>query len=166
MRSLDLAPEFAERVRGATREDRFYGGGVPNFFRKPYGPGWALVGDAGYTRDPVTAQGMSDAFRDAELCSTAIDAAFTGRATYSDAMAHYQAERDRQVLPVYEFTTQLATLEPPPPEMQQLLGAIHGNQPAMDAFVSLTAGTLSPAEFFAPEYLGPLMAAAAGPPAA
>ena len=54
------------------------------------------------------------------------------------------------MLPIYEFTTQLATLEAPPPEMQQLLGAVHGNQDAMDAFVSITAGTVSPVEFFDP----------------
>ena len=53
----------------ATREERFIGAAVPNFFRKPYGPGWALVGDAGYNKDPITAQGISDAFRDAELCA-------------------------------------------------------------------------------------------------
>ena len=64
--TLDLVPEFAARVRGATREERFHGGSVPNFFRRPYGPGWALVGDAGYTRDSITAQGISDAFLDAE----------------------------------------------------------------------------------------------------
>ena len=46
----------------------------------------------------------------------------------------------RDVLPLYEFTTQLATMEPPPPEMQQLLGAMYGNQDAMNMFVSITAG--------------------------
>jgi len=65
------------------------------------------------------------------------------------------------VLPIYEFTTQLATLEPPPPEMQQLLGAVYGNQKATDAFVSVVAGTLSPIEFFDPENLGRIMQAAA-----
>ena len=58
-KTLELAPDFAERVRGATRVDRFHGSPVPNFFRKPYGPGWALVGDAGYTKDPITAQGIT-----------------------------------------------------------------------------------------------------------
>ena len=82
LRTLELAPAFAERVRGATREERFAGGAVPNFFRTPYGPGWALVGDAGYTKDPITAQGISDAFRDAELCATALDDVFTGRRAY------------------------------------------------------------------------------------
>jgi flavin-dependent dehydrogenase len=162
LKTLDLAPEFAERVRGATREDRFTGGGVPNFFRKPFGPGWALVGDAGYTRDPITAQGITDAFRDAELCATALSQAFEGGGRFDDAMATYQQARDAQVMPIYEFTTQLATLEPPPPEMQQLLGAVHGNRDATDAFASVTAGTMSPVEFFDPDNIGRIMGAAAG----
>jgi len=159
LKTLELAPEFAERVRAAKREERFAGGAVPNFFRKPFGPGWALVGDAGYNKDPITAQGISDAFRDAEMCSTALDEAFTGQRGYEDAMAGYQRSRDTQVLPIYDFTTQLATLEAPPEEMQQMLGAIHGNQEAMDAFVSLTAGTVSPVEFFDPENIGQIMSA-------
>jgi hypothetical protein len=52
---------------------------------------------------------------------------------------------------MYEFTAQIATLEPPPPELQRLLGAVHGNQPAMDQFVRVNAGVTSPAEFFAPD---------------
>ena len=160
LKTLELAPEFAERVRAATRVERFYGGSVPNFFRKPFGPGWALVGDAGYNKDPITAQGISDAFRDAELCSAALDETFTGRRSYDEAMADYQRTRDAHVLPVYEFTTQLATLEAPPEQMQQLLGAVHGNQDAMDDFVSLTAGTVSPVEFFDPENIGRIFGAA------
>lgn len=103
MRSLKTphsAPEFAERVRVATRENRFAGGGVPNFFRKPFGPGWALVGDAGYTKDPITAQGITDAFRDAELCATAVDDAFDARRPFEDAMAVYQRTRDTQATPI------------------------------------------------------------------
>ena len=52
----------------------------PNYFRKPYGPGWALVGDAGYDKDPITAQGISDAFIDAENLTEALDAGFSGAA--------------------------------------------------------------------------------------
>ncbi len=162
LKTLELVPEFADRVRGATREDRFTAGVVPNFFRKPFGPGWALVGDAGYTKDPITAQGIPDAFHDAELCATALHETFSGTRSFEDAMSDYQQTRDARVLPMYEFTTQLATLEPPPPELQQLLGAVYGNQDAMDAFVSVNAGTLSPADFFAPEHIGQIMAAAQG----
>ena len=61
---------------------------------------------------------------------------------------------------MYEFTAQLATLEPPPPEMQQLLGAMHGNQEAMDGFARVNAGVTSPAEFFSEENVGRILAAA------
>jgi flavin-dependent dehydrogenase len=134
LKTLELAPEFAARVQAANREERFAGGAVANFFRKPFGPGWALVGDAGYDKDPITAQGISDAFRDAEMCSSALDDVFTGARSFADAMSDYQRARDSKVGPMYDFTTQLATLEPPPPEMQQLLGAVHGNRDAMGRF--------------------------------
>jgi flavin-dependent dehydrogenase len=162
LKTLDLAPAFADRVRGATRQDRFHGGSVPNFFRTPFGPGWVLVGDAGYTKDPITAQGISDAFGDAERVAAALDDVFTGRRSFADAMADHQRARDTRALPIYEFTTQLATLEPPPEELQHLLAALQGNPGAMDAFVSVVAGTLSPVEFFDPDHLGPLLADAAG----
>jgi 2-polyprenyl-6-methoxyphenol hydroxylase-like FAD-dependent oxidoreductase len=106
---FDLVPEFAERVRGARRAAPFAGAAVTNFFRKPYGPGWALVGDAGYNKDPITAQGINDAFRDAELLATASDEALTGRRSFADAMGDYQRTRDQHVRPMYEFTCQLAT---------------------------------------------------------
>ena len=160
LKMFDLAPEFADRVRAATREARFSGTAVPNFFRKPFGPGWALVGDAGYNKDFITAQGITDAFRDAELCATALDDAFSGAADFDAAMGEYQSTRDAHVLPMYDFTCQLATLEPPPPEMQQLLGAVHGNQEAMDGFARVNAGVTSPAEFFSEENVGRIFAAA------
>ena len=158
--ALERDPEWAERVAGATRQERFTGGGVPNFFRQPHGPGWALVGDAGYTKDPVTAQGISNAFTSAERLAAALDAVWGNDASFDAAMNRYQAERDAEAMPMYEFTTQLATLEPPPPDVQELLGHLVGNQPAMDAFVSVNAGTMSPVEFFDPDNLGRLLAPA------
>ena len=66
---------------------------------------------------------------------------------------------------MYEMTFGFATLEPPPPEMQQVLGALIGNQEATNDFVSVQAGTLPVQEFFAPDNIGRIMAAAgaAGP---
>jgi 2-polyprenyl-6-methoxyphenol hydroxylase-like FAD-dependent oxidoreductase len=153
LKVFDLAPDFAERVRAAKREAPFAGVPVANFFRKPYGPGWVLVGDAGYNKDPITAQGILDAFRDVECLAMALDDVFTGRRSFEAAMSDYQRARDEHVLPMYEFTCQLATLAPPPLEMQHLFGAIHGNQTAMDDFVRMNAGTISPASFFSPENL-------------
>jgi len=148
LKMFELVPEFAERVRGARREAPIAGAAVLNYFRKPFGPGWMLVGDAGYNRDPVTAQGISDAFRDAEQCAAALDAAFSGVRLFDEVMNAYQRDRDEQVISMYEFTCQLATLEPPPAHMQRLFASIVGNQHAMDRFVQMNAGTISPAEFF------------------
>jgi len=131
------------------------------FFRESAGPGWVLVGDAGYNKDFITAQGIQDAFRDAEPCAAALDETFSGARFFDVAMREYQSTRDERVLPMYEFTCQLATLQPPPPEMQQLLGAIHGNQEAMDGFVRVIAGVTSPAEFFSEENLGRILAVGA-----
>jgi 2-polyprenyl-6-methoxyphenol hydroxylase-like FAD-dependent oxidoreductase len=159
-RVIDMAPAFAERMRGAKREERFVGTSVPNYFRKPFGPGWALVGDAGYNRDFITAQGIQDAFQDAELCTDALHAAFSGAKTYDAAMSEYQSARDKRVAGIYEFTAQLASQEPPPPELQQLLGAVHGNQEAMNGFARVQAGVMPPAEFFSEENVKRIFAAA------
>jgi 2-polyprenyl-6-methoxyphenol hydroxylase-like FAD-dependent oxidoreductase len=160
LRTIELVPAFADRLRGARREARFVGMAVPNYFRKPYGPGWALVGDAGYNKDFITSQGIMDAFLDAELCTTALDQSFSGARPFDDAMNVYQRVRDARVKAMYEFTCQLATLEPPPPELQQLLAAVQGNRRAMDGFARMNAGTISPAEFFAPENVNAIAAAA------
>jgi 2-polyprenyl-6-methoxyphenol hydroxylase-like FAD-dependent oxidoreductase len=159
--ALERAPEFAERVHEATRESKFIGSAaLPGYFRTPFGPGWALVGDAGYHKNPITAMGINDAFRDAELLAGALDDAFAQRRTYDEAMAEYQQARDREAQPVYAFTDDFAQLRPPPPEMQQLFGAMHGNQEAMDGFVSVQASTLPAPEFFAPANLERIMAGA------
>jgi flavin-dependent dehydrogenase len=161
LKMVELVPEFAEKVHGATRETKFIGSAdLPGWFRRPYGPGWALVGDAGYHKNPITAMGINDAFRDAELLAAALDDVFTGRASHDEALRGYQSARDEEVRPVYEFTDEFAKLEPPPPEMQQLFGAMQGNQAAMDAFVSVQAATLPAPAFFAPENVGRIMAGA------
>ena len=163
LKLFELVPGFADRLQGAKRESPIAGLPVANFFRKPYGAGWALVGDAGYNKDPITAQGINDAFHDAERCAAAVDQAFRGARSFDDAMGEYQRERDQHSLPMYEFTCQLASLEPPPPDVQRLFGAIAGNQSAMDGFAQMNAGTISPAHFFSPANVGAIMAAARPP---
>ena len=154
MATVDLAPDFAARVRVARRETRFVGTSVPNFMRKPFGPGWALVGDAGYCKDPITAQGISDAFRDAERCARALHEWLTGVRPFEDAMAEHQAARDAAVGPMYDFTTQQASFDPPPPEVQELLAVVADDPEASRMFVQMNTGVISPAEFFDPANIG------------
>jgi flavin-dependent dehydrogenase len=162
--AMALAPAFAERVHAAKRESKFIGSAeLPGYLRKPFGPGWALIGDAGYHKNPITAMGINDAFRDAELLTDALDDAWSGRRTYAEAMSGYQQSRDRAALPVYAFTDDFAQLRPPPPELQQLLGAMAGNQEAMDGFVSVQAATLPAPAFFEPGNIASIMRDAATP---
>jgi 2-polyprenyl-6-methoxyphenol hydroxylase-like FAD-dependent oxidoreductase len=160
LKMIDQAPSLADRLRAGKRVERFSGTNVPNFFRKPYGPGWALVGDAGYNRDFITAMGIMDAFLSAELCAEALDQSLSGKRPYDEAMAAYQQARDERVTPIFHFTCQLATCEPPPEEMRKVLGAVHGNKEAMDGFARMNAGVTSPAEFFSEENVGRIFAAA------
>jgi 2-polyprenyl-6-methoxyphenol hydroxylase-like FAD-dependent oxidoreductase len=159
LKVIEMAPSFAERLRGAQREERFVGTAVPNYFRKPYGPGWALVGDAGYNKDFITAFGITDAFLQAERCVAALDASFRDERSFDAAMGEYQAARDDHALPFYELTCQLATQDPPPPELQKILAAASGTQEAMDGFARVNAGVTSPAEFFSPQSVERILAA-------
>lgn len=142
--TVALAPTLAERIASATRVERFVGTAVPNYFRTPYGPGWALVGDAGYLKDFITAQGIQDAFQDAELCARAVDETLTGQRPFEEAMRDYQEARDGRVREMYEFTADFARLEPPTPEMQQMFGAIAQQQETMDGFARVIAGVTTP----------------------
>ncbi len=117
-RALDQVPEWAERVRAGRRAERWYGtADLENFFRRPYGPGWALVGDAGYHKDPILAQGISDAFRDAELLADAVDAGLTGRLGMAVALRDYEQRRNEIAAPAYEQNCAAAGLRPLPPQL-------------------------------------------------
>lgn len=147
----ERVPELAQRVRGGRRQGHFVSTAeLPNVFRRPFGPGWALVGDAGYHQDPLIAHGITNAFRDAELLAEAIDAGLSGQTPLGVALADYERRRNQAATPIFELNCQLASLTPPPPEMLQLFGALAGNQPDIDAFWGAIEGTVPIAEFFAP----------------
>ena len=107
------APQLAERMGSARRTAPVQGMlRQPNQLRQAFGPGWALVGDAGYYRDAITAYGISDAFRDAELLAVALDQALAGRAEEATALAAYQHQRDHALREIFEITCQLAAYPP------------------------------------------------------
>jgi flavin-dependent dehydrogenase len=161
MKCLDLCPEISNKIRQGARESRIAGiVETPSFFRKPFGAGWALAGDAGYYKNPLSAQGITDGFRDADLLADAVDAALSGRQPIDDALAEYEQTRNQAVMPMYQYTNDRATLKPPPPEFVQLLMALPGNQEAIDRFIGLDAGTVSVAEFFSPESIQKIMQSA------
>jgi len=92
---------------------------TPNFVRQAHGPGWALVGDAGYHRDAVTGHGLSDAYRDAELLAVALHRTLRGELDDTTALTNYQLQRDESLREIYDLTCALASY-PPVPEFVEL----------------------------------------------
>ena len=154
MRVVDLIPEFAERVRSGRREERFYGAAdLPNFLRRPFGPGWALVGDAGCHKDPVMAHGICDAFRDADFLSTAIHEGLAGQGPVHDALMSYERRRNEATIEEYRENIAAARFTPVSPELFPLRLALRGNQENTNRFIMALEGMIPREEFFNPENL-------------
>lgn len=152
--ALDRVPALAERVRQSRRAERILGTGeVANSFRRPYGPGWALVGDAGYVRDPITGYGISDAFRDAQLLADAIHDGLVGQQSMEVALASYERQRNRAARPLYAFTLETARMRPFSPAQLALLRALEHNPAAAREFFGVLAGARRSTDFFTPRNL-------------
>ena len=157
-RTLARVPSLAERVAGGQRAERWIGtSDLPNVLRKPYGPGWALVGDAGFHKDPVTAHGISDAFVGAQLLADAVDAGLAGRRPLAEALAAYEEQRNAEAMPVLDGACMAATFGPLPSELLGLRQALRQSQEDADQFVGVAVGSVSPMAFFAPENMGRIM---------
>jgi flavin-dependent dehydrogenase len=150
LRSIDDVG-LGERIRAGRRAGRFRGTpDLPSFFRKPYGPGWALVGDAGLVLDPITGQGISDAFRDAELLADAVAAGLGGDVPPGKALAGYHRARDHAARPMYDFTARLAAIAPPRPAELALFQALARRQQDADRFIGALTGAIPIREFMSP----------------
>jgi flavin-dependent dehydrogenase len=146
-----LAPMLSALTTRATLEERFMGtGDLPNFFRKPYGPGWALIGDAGYHTDPVLGEGISNAFIEAERLVQFIDRGLSEAETLPAALAEYEVQRNQESIPLYEMTMGVASFKPNV-EMDQLYHALAGNQADTMRFMGVIEGSVPVEDFFAPK---------------
>lgn len=105
----EAAPALAERVAAGRRVEPVRGfPGTRGWLRRPWGTGWALVGDAGYFKDPITAHGITDALRDAELLANALDRVLTGAVEPAHALAHYECVRSDLSIPMFDVTDAVA----------------------------------------------------------
>src|SRR3954453_7857005 len=127
------------------------------------GEGWALAGDAGYHKHPLSAQGITDAFRDADLLCDAIDDAFSGRRPLEVALPEFERRRNEAVMGMYESTCERARTEPPSPEVRALFGALRYNASEANRFFGIDAGTVPISEFFAPENVRRILASTQHP---
>ena len=101
-------PAFAERLRGCTRLGKIRTSiSHPSYFRHSHGPGWALTGDAGHFKDPVTAQGIRDALRFGRLLGEAVAPHLDDERALDAALAAWEDDRDKQCLSMYQWANGL-----------------------------------------------------------
>jgi flavin-dependent dehydrogenase len=157
-------PELAARGRGAERATPVMGQGpVPSYYRQPFGPGWALVGDAGHYIDPITGQGINNALRSAELFAQAWVRA-QGRAGWQRAMGGFQRARDAETLPMYNLTRTASQLgEGGAASFGMALTAAFGqvvarNPDIASSYVGIFNGATTIPEFFHPLNIARILA--------
>lgn len=154
-----MVPDLAARLRAGRRESDWLSAATAAFCRQAAGPGWGLVGDAGLTVDPITAAGITNALRDADLLSTLVHQGLS-TGSLDSALSGYQARRDAVSVPILQFAQEMAKLAPPTEDVIRLFGALAGNQPQIDRYYGLFGQTVTSADFFGPENMALLFAPA------
>jgi 2-polyprenyl-6-methoxyphenol hydroxylase-like FAD-dependent oxidoreductase len=149
MESLEVIPGLRDEIAAGHREERFRGASdLANFYRRSYGDGWALAGDAGHHKDPTTGLGMSEAFASAEMLAAAVDDALVGGRSWEDALRDYEQCRDHATANGFRLTLSAAALRPLPDHQRhyyeaaahspdavtRIIGALGGMIPLNDVF--------------------------------
>jgi 2-polyprenyl-6-methoxyphenol hydroxylase-like FAD-dependent oxidoreductase len=107
-RTIAAIPPMAERLEGSRRVTKLRSSREhPSFFRHSTGPGWALAGDAGHFKDPVTAQGIRDALRFGRLLGEAVAPALDDPARLDAALHGWERNRDRECFDMYQWSNLL-----------------------------------------------------------
>ncbi len=158
----DLGAELRDR---GSRAERFRPMRYPdNYYRRSSGSGWALVGDAGYHKDPFTGWGISDAFKYADILADKLHAGLTGEQHIDDAVREYEQVRDEQTIETYEFTCMISELEVPP-FYQTVFEEASKSPLGTSQFFTVIGGGMKGSEFFAPGNLEAIYSDAGTPSA-
>jgi 2-polyprenyl-6-methoxyphenol hydroxylase-like FAD-dependent oxidoreductase len=146
--TLALAPALASRVRDGRRAAPFKGTNkLPNYYRRAFGRGWALVGDAAYHRDPITGMGIGDAFLGAQLLADSLAAAFGGSASFDQALEGYGRALRERTQNVFQYTLRAAALDDPAP-LVPFYAATKQDPEAVRTLMDVVAGAVPAATFF------------------
>ncbi|GAA5105604.1 NAD(P)/FAD-dependent oxidoreductase [Nocardia iowensis] len=161
-----VLPEYGAQLRDAERAEPFRTLRYPdNYYRRSAGPGWALVGDAGYHKDPVTGWGISDALVYGELLADKLHAGLSGAQPIDKAVREYERLRDERTTDTFDFTCTRAEMKPPSPLEQAVVEAAGGSELGRNRYFTMVGGGMKSSEFFARDNLQALYEAA-GTPAA
>lgn len=157
--SLRLNPELEARVARGRRETRISGTHLlPNFFRRAHGPGWALVGDAAVHRDPITAQGIANAFTQADVLAGELAAAFAGDKDLDQALADYDRRQFELLKPMFAYTVHLSMLQPLPDDVAGMLPAVQADPMATAGFMGAFMGSVPLEQVFPPHVMAQFVA--------
>jgi 2-polyprenyl-6-methoxyphenol hydroxylase-like FAD-dependent oxidoreductase len=154
MARLRAWPELADLVNGAKRVGPIRT--VPDcrgYFRSATGPGWVLTGDAGQFKDPTPAQGISDAFRQAERLADAISTGLGGSARLDDQLRRWWRWRDEDCYEMHWLATDMGTPGPPSPLITQLLREIGRDESATVQLLQVLNRDRRPSQLFTPRRL-------------
>jgi 2-polyprenyl-6-methoxyphenol hydroxylase-like FAD-dependent oxidoreductase len=155
---IALAPGLASRLDTARQASPFRGTSkLPNFYRRSFGKGWALVGDAAYHRDPLPGMGIGDAFLGAELLANAIHAGLTGNSDLDTNLASYQFAFRERTARVFEYTLRAAALKDPTSSLP-LYAKVAQSGEETERFMNVLAGTMDFKQFFSPSNISRLLA--------
>ncbi len=155
---IATAPALADRLAGAQRMTPFKGTSkLPNFYRRSFGPGWALVGDAAYHRDPLAGMGIGDAFLSAQLLADALGEGLGGTPEVLEAAlcAYQTAFRDR-TMPVFDYTVRAAGLKEPASAVP-IYARIAQSAEETVRFMDVLAGNIPAKTVFNPENIARLL---------
>jgi flavin-dependent dehydrogenase len=149
---------LGQRLRSARRVERFYGtADLPNFFRRSCGPGWALVGDAGFFKDPIVGHGIADAFIWAEVLGDAIVKGLDG-GTVDAEIAAYCALRDREAGPGFNLAVSAAHLRPITALNEGFMRAVAADPVEAGRYFGVVgAESVDPREFFSAQNIRSIM---------
>ncbi len=151
----EVAPDMGAQLRDVgKRETGFVPMRYPdNYYRRAYGPGWALVGDAGYHKDPYSGFGITDAFRQAESLTGYLHQGLSGERSIDDALAEYSKIRDESTADNYALTVTLSELAELPPLLQVVFASASASQAWTNKILGLFAGSVDYQEIFSPDIL-------------
>lgn len=123
-----------------------------NYRRQSFGPGWALVGDAGYHKDPFTGWGITDSFKYSQLLSDLVDESLSGVRPFEETLPEYQRERDAQSASTYELTQAISELSLTP-YYDSVFRATSMDPQYIKGFFGLIAGLYPPEKYFGEQEL-------------
>ncbi|MFC7009642.1 NAD(P)/FAD-dependent oxidoreductase [Halalkalicoccus salilacus] len=159
--TIAIAPELADSIGKLHPVEPYRGMAVPHYFRRPYGPGWALVGDSGLCMDPLKGHGISDAFCDAELLAAAIDAGFSDRQPLEDALAEYERDRNARKAGYYDRNREASLMEGwDEPTILQLRAGLRDDRAEADRWAGTIAFSVDYDEFYSSRFVKDAMASA------